>query len=68
MAMTLRLAEEQDKQLTEIADALGISKQQAVERAISQMIAQNTQVNRAMKVLDEILVRDAKLLERLADA
>jgi predicted transcriptional regulator len=66
--MTLRLAEEQDKQLTEIADALGISKQQAVERAISQMIAQNTQVNRAMKVLDEILVRDAKLLERLADA
>lgn len=66
--MTLRLAEEQDRQLTEIAAVLGISKQQAVEQAIAQMIAQSTQVNRAMRVLDEILVRDAKLLERLADA
>ena len=35
MAMTLRLAEDQDKQLTQVAAALGLSKQQAVEKALA---------------------------------
>lgn len=66
--MTLRLAEEQDKQLTEVAGALGMSKQQVVEKAVEQFLARESQEAIVGRVFEMIRVRDKELLERLADA
>jgi predicted transcriptional regulator len=68
MAMTLRLAEEQDKQLTEVAGALGLSKQQVVEKAVEQFLARESQEAIVGRVFEMVRVRDKELLERLADA
>jgi uncharacterized protein (DUF1778 family) len=66
MAMTLRLTDEQDRVLTELAAAEGISKQDAVVRAISERasrLAKDTDVRR----LARDAIRDyGPLLDRLA--
>jgi uncharacterized protein (DUF1778 family) len=66
MAMTLRLTDEQDRLLTELAAAEGISKQDAVVRAIldrSSRLAKDSEVRR----LAREAIRDyGPLLDRLA--
>jgi uncharacterized protein (DUF1778 family) len=66
MAMTLRLTDEQDRVLTELAAAEGISKQDAVVRAIlerSSRLAKDSEVRR----LAREAIRDyGPLLDRLA--
>ncbi|MDG2497606.1 MAG: hypothetical protein P8M68_05445 [Aquiluna sp.] len=66
--MTLRLDTETDQRLTEIAGALGISKAQAVVRAVEDFLATQSSDAVASKVFDKVLKRDAALLERLSDA
>lgn len=66
--MTLRLAEEQDKQLTQVASHLGLSKQQVVEQAIEQFLERESQEAVLKSVFDLVRTRDKELLERLADA
>ena len=66
MAMTLRLTDEQDRLLTELAAAEGISKQDAVVRAIlerSSRLVKDAEVRR----LAREAIRDyGPLLDRLA--
>jgi uncharacterized protein (DUF1778 family) len=66
MAMTLRLTDEQDRVLTKLAAAEGISKQDAVVRAIfeqSSRLAKDAEVRR----LAREAIRDyGPLLDRLA--
>jgi uncharacterized protein (DUF1778 family) len=66
MAMTLRLTDEQDRVLTELAAAEGISKQDAAVRAIlerSSRLAKDSEVRR----LAREAIRDyGPLLDRLA--
>ena len=68
MAMTLRLTEQQDKQLTEIANALGISKNKAAMDAIEKFIELEWQRAVVKQTFAEVRVRDKDLLDRLADA
>jgi predicted transcriptional regulator len=68
MAMTLRLSEALDKDLTTIATRKGISKQQVVENAIEKYVESESQYERLRVIFDFIAERDAELLRRLADA
>lgn len=68
MAMTLRLTEEQDAKLTEYAEKAGISKQRAVEVLIETADYQADREVRLKQIYDKVMQRDAKLMERLADA
>lgn len=65
MAMTLRLTEEQDRQLSRLADTLGTSKQEAVVRAITEAAARR-RLDEARDALSAVgRERYATLLERL---
>lgn len=66
--MTLRLAEEQDKQLNLLAEAMGLSKHQVVEKAIERFLETEFQKEVVRHVVDMVMVRDAELMRRLADA
>lgn len=68
MALTLRLDPEVDAQLTALAKKLDMSKQQALSLAVSEFIGLHDSAAITRRVVDEILVRDKELLERLADA
>jgi hypothetical protein len=68
MAMTLRLDPEADRQLTEVAESLGLSKQQALADAVSAYISANHQGVIMRRVFAETLLKDKELLERLADS
>lgn len=68
MAMTLRLSQEQDKQLTTIAESLGISKNKAAIDAIQAFIELEWQRAVVKQAVERVLTRDAELLERLADS
>ena len=68
MAMTLRLDLDVDAQLTELATRLGMSKQQALSLAVAEFIAEHDSSSIARRVMDEVLIRDKELLDRLADA
>lgn len=68
MAMTLRLDPKVDAQLTELASRLGMSKQQALSMAVAEFIAEHDSSSIARRVMDEVLIRDKELLDRLADA
>lgn len=68
MAMTLRLDPNVDAQLTELATRLGMSKQQALSLAVAEFIAEHDSSSIARRVMDEVLIRDKELLDRLADA
>ena len=67
MAMTLRLSDEQDKALTEIAESLGISKNSAATVAIEAFINQESQRLKIREAFTLVNKRDAKLLKRLGD-
>jgi hypothetical protein len=68
MAMTLRLEAEQDKQLAQVAEHLGISKQQAVALAVERFLELEWQRAVGRQVIDLVITRDKELMERLADA
>lgn len=64
MAMTLRLTDEQDRMLTELAAAQQISKQEAVVRAIADYVGRRAELRDAL--LKRIVDEDAALLDLLA--
>ena len=68
MAMTLRLTPEQDAQLTAVAQALNLSKQQAATQASEEFLESRDQEVMVKRAFDLVLKRDAELLRRLADA
>jgi predicted transcriptional regulator len=68
MAMTLRLNPETDSLLNEVAEDLGISKQQALAIAVNEFIEKRHQKLVIKRVVAEVLERDRVLLDRLADA
>lgn len=65
MAMTLRLTDELDQGLTDIAKTLGVSKNTLAVNAIAKYIAQETQRAVVKEAFTLVSKRDAKLLERL---
>lgn len=68
MTPSLRLDEEADALLTALAKRLGASKQHALQMVLDQFICENDSHAIAARTVDEILIRDAPLLQRLADA
>ena len=68
MAMTLRLTPELDQTLGATSERLGISKQQAVTRAVEMYIDAMAERQQALDAMDALMFQDKKLMERLADA
>lgn len=68
MTPLLKLDDETDALLTELAKRLGVSRQRALEIALDKFIYENDTHAIAARTVDQILVRDAALLDRLADA
>jgi len=66
MAMTLRLTEDQERALTLLAEAQGISKQEATVRAITDAAARHVRVERVARLSANGRERYAALLDRLA--
>ena len=64
--MTLRLTEEQDRALTLLAEADGISKQEAAVRCIVDAAARRTHDARIRELSESGRKRCADLLDRLA--
>jgi predicted DNA-binding protein len=66
--MTLRLTQELDQTLEATSERLGISKQQAVTRAVEMYIDAMAERQQVLDAMDALMVQDKKLMERLADA
>ena len=66
MAMTLRLNDEQERALALLAEAQGISKQEATTRAITEAAARHVRVERVSELSAVARERYAGLLDRLA--
>lgn len=64
--MTLRLTDEQDAKLTELATIQGISTQQAVIRLIDTASLRAERRREVDLIMDDVLTRDVELLDRLA--
>ncbi|WP_370291560.1 CopG family transcriptional regulator [Nocardioides sp.] len=65
MAMTLRLSEEQDRALEALAQADGVSKQEAAVRAITDAAARRLHEHRVQELSASARERYADLLDRL---
>ena len=65
MAMTLRLTDEDDHALALLADAQGISKQEATVRAIRDAAARHVHQDRVSELSAVARARYAEVLERL---
>lgn len=63
--MTLRLSQEQDRALTELARAQGVSKQEAAVRAILETAERTVRPARVADLSAQARDRYADLLERL---
>jgi uncharacterized protein (DUF1778 family) len=68
MAMNLRLTEEQDQALRALAEAEGVSKQEAAVRAILDRAARVSRDREVRHYAREAIVEYASLLDRLADS
>jgi predicted DNA-binding protein len=66
--MTLRLNAELDQNLEATSERLGISKQQAVTKAVEMYIDAMAERQQVLDAMDALMVQDKKLMERLADA
>jgi predicted transcriptional regulator len=66
MAMTLRLSDEQERALALLAEADGVSKHEAVVRAIADAAARRVREDRVRALSGEGRERYAGLLDRLA--
>ena len=65
MAMTLRLTEEDEQALALLAEAQGISKQEATVRAIRDAAARRVHEDRVRDLSAAARARSADVLERL---
>ena len=68
MAMTLRIPEELDRQLEEIAAAEHMSKHALLLQAAQQIVERRQRRAQIAGAIDFVLSHDAELLEKLADA
>jgi hypothetical protein len=68
MAMTLRLTDEENRQLTELATAEGRSKQEIVRLALADRWARLRKEEQLGEVLTRVLPRYRGLLDRLGPA
>ncbi|WP_370944513.1 CopG family transcriptional regulator [Amycolatopsis sp. cg5] len=66
MAMTLRLNEEQERALAMLAEVQGVSKHEAIVRAISEAAARSVRDDRVRALSQDGRSRYASLLDRLA--
>ncbi|HWM33653.1 MAG TPA: CopG family transcriptional regulator [Pseudolysinimonas sp.] len=67
MAMTLRLTDEQERALALLADAEGVSKQEATVRAIMDAASRKVRADRVADLSASARDRYADLLARLAE-
>lgn len=67
MAMTLRLTDEQEKTLSALADAQGISKQEATVRAIVEAADRRLHRSDVARLSEKGRARYADLLKRLGE-
>jgi hypothetical protein len=65
MAMTLRLSDEDEKALALLANAEGVSKQEATVRAIREAAARRVHADRVTDLSARARARYAEVLERL---
>ena len=65
MAMTLRLDDDLDQQIQQLADAQGVSKQQLLVRAAREYVAREGRIARTLRNSDRIVRENAGLLDRL---
>ena len=63
--MTLRLDDDLDQQIQQLADALGVSKQQLLVRAAREYVAREGRIARTLGNADRIVRENAGLLDRL---
>lgn len=68
MAMTLRLEPELDNDLGEVAELLGLSKQQVVAQAVAIFLEAQKNRLEMRRTVEMILQRDAELMKRLEDS
>lgn len=68
MAMTIRLTQEQDAKLEQIARDLGVSKQQAIIETLERYDSREKRRRQLDEAFDLVMTRDAELMRRLADA
>jgi predicted transcriptional regulator len=68
MAMTLRLSDEDNRRLDELAAAEGRSKQDIVRLAVAERWARYTKEQRVSEALSRALPRYQSLLERMGTA
>jgi uncharacterized protein (DUF1778 family) len=66
MAMTLRLTDEEDRVLTDLARVTGTSKQEAAVRAILRESTRVSQDSDVRRLTNEAMERYGPLLDRLA--
>lgn len=66
MAMTLRLTDEQERALAALAEADGVSKQEATVRAIMDVASRRLREDRVREISATARSRYAELLDRLA--
>ena len=66
MAMTLRLTQQQDATLTRLAQDQGISKQEAVTRAIDEFLERRLHKADVKKAIAEVLKVHGDLLDELS--
>lgn len=64
--MTLRLDEELDAQLQQLADAQGLSKHQLLIRAAREYVDREGRTARTLANVDRIVAQNAGLLDRLS--
>lgn len=65
--MTLRLTDEQDAALTALANAQGISKNEAAARAIERQLAETEGERDFVAALDDTLTRYPSTIKRLGE-
>lgn len=67
MAMTVRFTEEQDSQLTALAEAWGVSKQQALARTVEKSFTEIDHNRKVEAAIERTLTRYADVLRRLGE-
>ncbi len=68
MAMTVRLPEELDKKLEELARARHTSKHAILIEAAERFTSTESKTDRVLRIADEIAERYAETIKRLEDA
>ena len=68
MAMTLRLSEEDNRRLAELAEAEGRSKQEVVRSALAERWARRRREQQIGEVVDRVVPRYRGLLDKLGPA